>query len=206
MAPTSTARGERHSRSERETEFARIVAFTDGVFAVAITLLVLKLDVPNLPSGLEPRISEELLRLWPTFLSYLLSFAVIGRFWVAHHRFFGTLDGFDARLMNLNLLNLSLIVLIPFTTEVLDDYGEQPAAPILYASVLAAASLVNWAMVHHAHRAGLVRDSGDRPGHSGLVVGTAVIFLASIPLALIAPSYAPLVWIAALLVRGRFMS
>ena len=98
-------------RAENEIEFSRIVAFSDGVFAIAITLLVLNLGVPE-------HIRHD--DLWPVLreqgqdlFAYGLSFAVIGRFWVVHHRFFGDVTGFDGRLIALNLFYLAWIVLIP---------------------------------------------------------------------------------------------
>lgn len=75
-------------RSERGTEVERIVFFSDAVFAIAITLLVLEIRVPD---GLPPaRLAEALGRMWPKFLSYLISFSVTGGYWRAHHRIFRT--------------------------------------------------------------------------------------------------------------------
>ena len=65
-------------------EFARIVAFTDGVFAIAITILVLGIDVPEELPG--PDLHDFLVEAWPQLFAYFLSFAVIGRHWVSHHR------------------------------------------------------------------------------------------------------------------------
>src|SRR5215210_7003060 len=73
-------------RKERETEFARFLTFSDGVFAIAITLLALNIEVPRLPSG--HRLGAPLFSQWPDILAYLVSFAVVGRFWLIHHRLF----------------------------------------------------------------------------------------------------------------------
>jgi uncharacterized membrane protein len=102
-------------------EFARIVAFTDGVFAIAITLLVLSLEVP---SDLQASaLHAFLIDSWPQLFAYFLSFAVIGRFWIGHHHVFSMLQDFDRRLIVLNLAYLSMIVLVPFPTELLGEYG-----------------------------------------------------------------------------------
>ena len=73
-------------------------------------------------------------------LAYAISFAVIGRFWLVHHRFFSEVTAFDSRLLGLNILYLAWIVLIPFSSEVLGEYGGETAAVVLYAVNLAASS------------------------------------------------------------------
>ena len=90
------------------------------------------------PEGLE----DKLLDLWPDLLAYALSFAVIGRYWVLHHRFFSTLERWDARLVALNLTFLAWIVLIPFTSALLGDFGDKEPAVIAYALVLTAVGLL----------------------------------------------------------------
>lgn len=112
-------------REENEIEFGRIVAFSDGVFSIAITLLVLNLGIDKgLSSG---ELTTALLNQWDDLLAFALSFAVIGRFWVVHHRFFAEVDAFDGRLLGLNLLYLAAVVLIPFSSEVLGEYGGRDA-------------------------------------------------------------------------------
>src|SRR4051794_10699289 len=97
-----TAGGRARHRNEAEVEFNRIVAFSDGVFAIAITLLVLGLTVP---SGVQ-NLTETLLDNEGDFLAYAISFAVLGRYWLAHHRFFSALERFDGVLMALKLFYL----------------------------------------------------------------------------------------------------
>jgi uncharacterized membrane protein len=180
-------------------EFARIVAFTDGVFAIAITLLVLSIDVPSSVSG--SALHDFLVDTWPQLFAYFLSFAVIGRFWIGHHRFFATVHDFDRRLMVLNLAYLSLIVLVPFPTELLGDYGGETDAVVLYALVLGSASLLAWVMLRyalyrgHARRQASAR-AGPVPGE-GLL--PAVIFYASIPVAIASPLAAQIMWVALLI-------
>jgi TMEM175 potassium channel family protein len=193
-------------REENEIEFSRIVAFSDGVFAIAITLLVLNLDISsNLPEG---ELGHALWDLHTDLLTYALSFAVIGRFWLGHHRFFSDVVGFDGRLIGLNLLYLAWIVLIPFSSRVLGDYGESTAAVVLYAANLAAAVLTALLLSADAWRAGLVKADGyavRTDNYRALFV--AAIFLATIPLAFVAPGIAPFFWLALfaqpLVVRAR---
>jgi uncharacterized membrane protein len=182
-------------RAENEIEFSRIVAFSDGVFAIAITLLVLNL-------GVDQHVPHD--DLWPVLreqgqdlFAYALSFAVIGRFWVVHHRFFGDVTGFDGRLIALNLFYLAWIVLIPFSSQVLGDHGGDEAAVILYAVNLIGVLLAGVLMFADARRAGLSRVSAEEAKvgqRSALIV--AAVFLASIPVALLDPHLAPYCWIA----------
>jgi uncharacterized membrane protein len=187
-------------------DFARIVAFTDGVFAIAITLLVLSLDVPpDLPAS---ELRDFLLDSWRQLFAYFLSFAVIGRFWLGHHRLFQMLHGFDRPLMTLNLAYLSLIVLVPFPTELLGDYGERADSTVLYAAVVGGAYLLNWAMLRYALASGHVAPEAvaeARRTARGLL-RPAIAFPASIPLAFVSPLLAQLAWIGllvALVLRRR---
>jgi uncharacterized membrane protein len=182
-------------RDENEIEFSRIVAFSDGVFAIAITLLVLSLDVDR---GLS---SDELWRtirdLWDNFLAYAVSFAVIGRFWVIHHRFFGEVKAFDGRLLSLNLLYLAAIVLIPFSSKVLGEYGGDTPAVVVYAANLAAVVLIGLWLTSYAHRAGLTTLPPEAQRESWIRAAyIAAIFGASIPIAFVAPNVSELMWLA----------
>ena len=183
-------------------EFARIVAFTDGVFAIAITILVLGLDVPEELPG--PALRDFLVDAWPQLFAYFLSFAVIGRYWVAHHHVFGMLRGFDQRLMALNLLYLSLIVLIPFPTNLLGEYGSRSDPVMLYAFVLASASLLSWLMLRYALAHEHIDPSALPAARTayGATLQPAIVFYLSIPIAFVSPLAGQLFWLTLLL--GQF--
>jgi uncharacterized membrane protein len=188
------ARGSAKRRDGNEIEFSRIVAFSDGVFAIAITLLVLNLQIrSHLPHDAVP---EELWDQRENFIAFAISFAVIGRFWVVHHRFFAEVTAFDGRLLALNLLYLAAIVLIPFSSQVLGDYGGTAVAVILYAVNISAVVLIGLLMAVDARRAGLTevspRAHHERRIRSAYIAG---VFLLSIPLAFVAPNIAPFVWL-----------
>jgi uncharacterized membrane protein len=181
-------------RDGNEIEFSRIVAFSDGVFAIAITLLVLNLslgaDVPR------DEIAEAIWDQRGNFLAYGISFAVIGRFWLVHHRFFSEVRAFNNRLLSLNMLYLAFIVLIPFSSEVLGEYGGETASVVIYAINLSACVWIGMWMIGDAHRAGLT--SGDalaRRENRVRASFIAGVFIASIPLAFVAPDWAPLLWL-----------
>ncbi|HET6998137.1 MAG TPA: TMEM175 family protein [Solirubrobacterales bacterium] len=182
-------------RDGNEIEFSRIVAFSDGVFAIAITLLVLAFNVPD-----ELRDESLADALWgqrENLLAYALSFAVIGRFWLLHHRFFSTVTAFDGRLLVLNIFYLAWIVLIPFSSEVLGDYGGEAAAIVLYAANLSGVVLTGLWMAADGRSAGLTNiDAASHHEQRYRALYIAAVFLASIPVAVVAPSIAPFMWLA----------
>jgi uncharacterized membrane protein len=196
----------RFHRDQSELEFARIVAFSDGVFAIAITLLVLSLQIPEGLSDLPKALGQQ----WPDFFAFALSFAVLTRVWLFHHRFFGSLERFDSRLIQLNFLYLAAITLVPFTGEVLGDYGHEPAAAILYAVNMAALGAIGAVTTEYAFRRELIKaDVADaleiEPGPSNWLV--AAVFVVSIPIALVDARAAELTWLilftaAVLVLRG----
>jgi uncharacterized membrane protein len=174
--------------------YERTVAFSDGVFAIAITLLVLGIEVPDVPGADLP---AALRALGPSILSYFIGFAVVGLFWIGHHRFFNAVRAFDHRIVLLNLAYLSLIAVMPFTTGVLGNYGDRPAAVAIYAANVAATSLVDAAMTVLAlHEGLLVATPRERRGH--LVMGLLVplVFCASIPIAYLDTSVAKWSWLS----------
>jgi uncharacterized membrane protein len=181
-------------RAENEVEFGRIVAFSDGVFSIAITLLVLNLGIDK---GLtEGQIDNALWDQREMFFAYAISFAVIGRFWLVHHRFFSEVQAFDGRMIGLNLLYLGWIVLIPFSSEVLGEYGGKTTTVVLYSVNLAVVVLLGLLMSADARRRGLTKID-DRTHRENQIRATYIagIFGLSIPIALVAPNLAPWLWL-----------
>ncbi|HEY6729479.1 MAG TPA: TMEM175 family protein [Solirubrobacterales bacterium] len=181
-------------RAENEVEFGRIVAFSDGVFSIAITLLVLNLGIDK---GLtEGQIDNALWDQREMFFAYAISFAVIGRFWLVHHRLFAEFHAFDSRMIGLNLLYLGWIVLIPFSSEVLGEYGGKTTAVVLYSVNLAVVVLLGLLMTIDARRRGLMKiDDRTHRENQIRAVYIAGIFLLSIPVAFVAPKIAPWLWL-----------
>ncbi|HET9162522.1 MAG TPA: TMEM175 family protein [Solirubrobacterales bacterium] len=182
-------------REENEVGFSRIVAFSDGVFAIAITLLVLNLGVP--PHTSAGDLDNVLWDQRQDILAYALSFAIIGRFWIVHHRFFSSVVGFDSRLLGLNLFYLGWIAFFPFSAQVFGDHAGDSAAIVLYAINLAGITLVGMLMMTPARRAGLSQMSVEE-AQAGRrrALTIAAVFLVSIPIAVAAPRFAPLLWLA----------
>jgi uncharacterized membrane protein len=190
-------------RDEAGVEFGRVVAFSDGVFAIAITLLVLTIETPAHVADL----GEYLVDQEGDLLAYVLSFAVLGKLWLAHHRFFSSVQRFDGTLMGLNILYLGCVALVPVTTALLGDYGDQAIAVILYAVNLAAVNLSFEISIVYAYRRGLMKPEMKEferryAGPANFVI--AVIFLVSIPIALVSTGAATLMWLA-IFFTGRLL-
>jgi uncharacterized membrane protein len=116
----------------------RLEAFSDGVFAIAITLLVLEIPVPHVERG---RLSDALLDQWPVYAAYVVSFAIIGIIWINHHAVFGSIERVDRGLLFLNLNLLLWVALIPWPTSLLAEYmqaggSDERAAALVYASTM----------------------------------------------------------------------
>lgn len=194
MAAVGRQRNSRR-RDDNEIEFSRIVAFSDGVFAIAITLLVLNITIDTELPG--DRLGQEIWDQREAFLAYGISFAVTGRFWLIHHRFFGEVTAFDTRLLTINMIYLACIVLIPFSSEVLGEYADQPVAVVVYAvNLIACVATAQW-MAIDAYRAGMTRI--DPITHREGIIAAAyviVVFVVSIPLAFLVPGLAPVIWLA----------
>ncbi len=142
--------------SHRRYGLDRLLAITDGVFAFAITLLVLDLTVPTLTSGASSTdLWNALSKEYTTFLSYFLSFLIAGVWWTAHNRNFTHIREVDTRLTWLNLFFLLWIALLPFFTKILEAYNTIQLSVVLYAlSQAAAGSLLTaiWWYASKNHR------------------------------------------------------
>jgi uncharacterized membrane protein len=135
--------GSQEQRIENGRELDRIVFFSDAVFAIAITLLVLDIRVPDIPANLAAEeLPDRLLGLWPKFFSYMLSFLVIISYWMSHHSIFRAIRGYDRRLMWLNSLFLMCIAFLPFPTALLSQYSDQQLVVVIYAGSLAITRLL----------------------------------------------------------------
>jgi uncharacterized membrane protein len=182
-------------------DLSRIGAFSDGVMAVAITLLVLNIETPTVSDDDLP---DALVDLIPSILAYVLSFALVGRYWAIHHGLFATFVRFDGLLLGLNLAFLGLIALVPFATNLVDDYSTVPLAAACFGALLGLAALVHWLMTVHALRAGLVHEKAraeSSPLGSTVALGFAILCFLSVPVAFVSPTVAWLMWASLLVLR-----
>jgi TMEM175 potassium channel family protein len=116
------------SKPERRLRTGRLEAFSDGVFAIAITLLVLEISVPP---GSEDDLLDAVVDQWPSYLAYVVSFSTIGAVWLAHSAITEYLHGVNNLFVRLNLLLLMLVSFLPFPTRLLAEYlGEENPARV----------------------------------------------------------------------------
>jgi uncharacterized membrane protein len=196
-------------RTRHEQELARLLALSDGVFAIAITLLVLQLTVPEISGrGIGSQLAGQLLSAVPKIVTYCIGFAVIALFWLGHRRVFFYIVRSDAVLTFLNLGLLLCVAFMPFPTAILSLYGETAVAVIFYTSTLTVAGLLNlvlWLWAASGHR--LIRaDVSDRliRNHSWRACISPAVFLASMPLALWSPTIAEMSWLSILVISVVF--
>jgi len=111
----------------------RLIALTDGVYAIVMTILVLELSVPIvMGTAVNRELAHGLLEMWPEFLIYGLSFLVLGVFWLMHHFIFDTIRQYDAALSWINVFFLMCTGLIPFSTAIFGVYGAERITALVY--------------------------------------------------------------------------
>jgi TMEM175 potassium channel family protein len=171
---------------KRGMDSTRVTAFTDGLFVVAATLLVVSIDIPNIPdaqvSTVLPHALDDIV---PQLLSYFISFAVIVLFWFRHHALFGRVHTHDARFVALNMLFLAFIAVLPFPTELVGKYGQEPISAVIYSiNVLVLSGLLTILYVY-SERHGLLRPDSEYTRHRLRALSVFIVFGAAIPIALI---------------------
>ncbi|MFM8560983.1 MAG: TMEM175 family protein [Solirubrobacterales bacterium] len=140
---------------------ARVEQFSDGVVAIAITLLVLQITVPSVSNGVG--LLAELKAEWPSYLAYVISFLTIGGFWLAHHTIFSCLRAVSPATMKVNLLLMMAIAFLPFPTAVMAndilgaDGGSRVAVVFYGLSLLLCRVLISW-LWWQCRRDRLIRD------------------------------------------------
>lgn len=148
---------------------ARMESFSDGVFAFAITLLVLGIQVPVLRSNSDPQLRAALIRTIPQLLPYVTSFATIGIIWLNHHAMFHSVERVEHTTLTLNLLLLLLVAFIPYPTAVLSRYGALPSSAFLYGAVLTLLGVTYTLLSLHISRRRLDSTSRDKADSRGKI-------------------------------------
>jgi uncharacterized membrane protein len=185
----------------------RLEAFSDGVFAVAITLLVLDIRLP--PEIGYAHLAAALHDLVPKVLSYVLSFFVVGIYWAFHHFSLHRLKKIDGTILFLNLLVLLLVTFMPFPTILLGEFPFTPIPLVIYGACLLASNLIGflWA-VHIDRRPDLLHDEHRRDylkNQLPLYLGVNLPYVAAIILAFFAPAISYAIYIIVLAGVGYFV-
>ena len=201
------------TEEQQQYEISRLVAFSDGVFGVAITLLIVNVIAafPTLPSSPpDDQLVRALLHLGSTFFSYALSFYVGGAYWIAHHRMFSYIIRSTSTLLWLNLTLLLFVVFLPFPTYLLDKYTNSVATAVFYAATLSAISLCStlvWEYAAFRHR--LIPPGLDEKtilylrGRGWIALA---LFVLSIGLAFLSPTLAKISWFAIFLLPSLLLN
>lgn len=202
----SKSRHEAAVESDRHDQLGleRLIFFSDAVFAIAITLLALEIRLPETEKLLNnAELSAQLKGMWQEYLAYIISFMVIGTFWVAHHRKYRFIKRYDNGLMLINLLFLMVIAFIPFPSSVMSRYSERTAT-VFYAMTMSLAGfllMVIWWYASHNNR--LVDsdlDAKQRQRQFIAPLATSAIFLLSIGAAFLSADLSRLSWLSILLI------
>src|SRR6476619_6116823 len=145
-------------------ETGRVEAFSDGVFAIAITLLILAVGIEQSLSG--GRMRHQLLHIWPAYIAYGVSFLTVGIMWVNHHQIFRHFERVDRPLLLLNIVLLMCISFTPFPTRVVADNAQSPAtreaAAVLYGLTMTFTAICFFAVWFYGSRRVLRPDSAMR--------------------------------------------
>ena len=113
-----------HNELRKEFQLDRLILFSDAVFAIAITLLVIEIKIPEIHTNVSDKaLLHELGHLVPKFVGFIVSFMLIGLYWSVHHRMFGFVTNFNRKLLLLNLFFLFFVALMPFSTGFYSEYA-----------------------------------------------------------------------------------
>jgi uncharacterized membrane protein len=184
---------------EQAYGLGRILAISDGVFAFALTLLVVQLVVPTIPSAQSSaQLGSQLIEQVPSYFSYVLSFVVIATSWYGHHDSFKFIRRYDGRLVALNFGCLLVIAALPFPTAILGRYGNVPVAAVIYAvavSLIGALSAAIWWYATYRRRL-VAKDLSSQivTRRAYRKLSAPLAFMLSIPIALWRPNAAEVVW------------
>jgi uncharacterized membrane protein len=181
---------------ETGSDLGRVLALSDGVFAIALTVLVLELALPAATT--EDTLGSALRDLGPKYFAYVLTFVTIGTMWLIHRLMFRRIVRTNSTLLILNLLLLLAVTFQPFPTAVLGQFGGTTTATVFYACSVSATSCISTGMWWYISgpRGLLDLTTDPRWIHTGRVrtlAGTAM-FLLSIPVAVVAPTVAVVMW------------
>lgn len=178
-------------------EFDRVSFFSDAVYAIAMTLLVVDLGMPknaDAPGAMAQALSE---RLTP-ILGFFIGFIVLGRYWLAHHQFFASLRSVDRRFISLNLVYLAFVGFSPFPVGLISEYEDQTLSFVIFAATMGAISGMEVLMFLYASRHDQLRRplSRDAERFALLASGLPVaVIVASMPLSVFSPTLALLSWL-----------
>lgn len=172
----------------------RLVAFCDGVFAFAITLLAISITIPEIPKdSVNQLLSKEIINLAPKFVFYALSFLIIGSYWMAHHKMFQYIKKYNDAFIFLNIVTLMFIAAVPIPTKIMGDYTLYRQSLIFYAAYMAITSLLLASIRFYAYHKNFIEIDMPKIYYSVRSLIAPVVFLSSIPF-LFLSNYVAFAW------------
>jgi uncharacterized membrane protein len=186
------------SSSDEALALERIVFFSDAVMAIAITLLAIDLKVPEIDTlTAAAELPMRLRALGPQFMSFVISFFVIGIYWTSHHRYFRFIKRYDGGLIALNMLFLLFIVLMPFVASLFGRYYALPLGMSVYAAAVAAIGLsmgALWWYASYRHRLIDERLDAQFIRARSIALAVPLLFVVSIPFAFFSWTLTIVIW------------
>jgi uncharacterized membrane protein len=178
---------------------ASMMAFSDGIFAIAITLLVLELRIPDISSHeIDALFLPSMVSIFPKILGFVLSFFIIANFWISSHRIFSFIPSVDRTLVRLDILFLFFIVLMPFPTYLLGIYGSHVSVVIFYSIIIAISSFMLFSIWKYASgNPALIEQNLSKNFIEYISIRNLIpvlTFLVSIFIALLNPLFAMISW------------
>ena len=197
---------------KNQLKLDHILPFADAIFAFSITFMAVSIHIPELPRNLtEAQVIDELLKSIPEFEIYVISFFVIGIYWISYHQLFNHIESSSSILTWLTLIFLFFITLIPFATNLQVGFGQYQIIFILFALVLTIGGFLQTMVWGYATKNKLIDESLTHDEIHYILLGTIVspaIFLLSILVSFVDIQFAYYFWIliipADLIVRKRY--
>jgi uncharacterized membrane protein len=194
----------RYPRQGGAGDFDRVVTFTDAVFAIAMTLLVVEIGVPERiagevddPAALLDALGDKA----PLVFAFFLGCYVIGSYWVAHHRLMSWIGAVDRGFIGLTVVYLSFVALLPFPTGVLGEFGQNPVSVVAFAINMGAVSTMEAVLTAHARRRRLFREEWPADVYRWYLrasLSPVLLFAISLPVAFVNPWLAIGLWFLAI--------
>lgn len=192
-----------NTHQEQDSGYERLIMFTDGIFAIAITLLALEIRIPEVET--RAAVGQAILNLLPQIFVFVLSFLQVGIFWLAHHKMFKEIERSDGTFMWLCLIYLMLIAFLPVPSGTLARYGDTFASVVFFAATLILVGLLELAIWQYAtHNRRLVKATTtdlEIREERWRTLNVILTFGVSILIAFISPLLAMLSWLSLFVTR-----
>jgi uncharacterized membrane protein len=195
----------RYPRQGENLDFSRVMFFTDAVFAIAMTLLVVEIGVPDPIGGAAADDPGALLDVLgdklPLVAAFFIGCFVIGSYWAAHHRFMARLAAVDSTFVYLTVVYLAFVALLPFPTGVLGEFGDNPISVVAFAVNMGAVSSMEAVLFSYARRRRLFREEWPESLYRWVLrvsLSPVLMFALSVPVAFVDPRLSIAVWFLAI--------